>query len=535
MGTPQYMSPEQCLGEQLDGRSDIYSLGIVLYEMLCGTVPFKGPSASAVAVFQVQKQPPPLRSLNPEIHPEVETVILRSLSKSPDDRPRTAPMLSQELIKAVTFAFKSGFTAVSAEPIAAPDVAPEFDAEGSTVPSGPTAVPPPPAEEIIPRAPNEPGNSIESISEQYSTTPQIGGSSRSADQETVAIPAVKIDPVPIASPPDDLREFDPNDVELPEEFSGNDKIVEDEGTQEAGETEVPTSETVDPPAVEDEPDQPAAGRRGHTALIVGVLVFVGLIFVSSLVAGVWYFTARDTSVLSESPAPDLAAAKPDATNPPAGMAYVPGGEFMMGSDNGDEYSRPAHKTSVKPFFIDLTEVTNEEYKKFVDASGRKPPPDWKDGTFPEGRAKFPVTGVDWNDADAYARWAGKRLPTEAEWEFAARGNDGRIYPWGNDWTASLANAGGGSKGLREVGQGGKSPFGLFDMSGTAWEWTASDAAAYPGGKEFATAKAGARVIRGGYWGSDAKVASGIGRRAYGISGEVNGYPNSSFRCAQDPK
>lgn len=130
MGTPQYMSPEQCMGEQLDGRSDIYSVGIVLYEMLCGTVPFKSATASAIAVFQVQNSPRALRSINPNIHPDVEAVILRSLEKAPDARQRTALQLSQEMIKAATTAFKSGTAEVSPVPIAAPDVAPEFDGEG---------------------------------------------------------------------------------------------------------------------------------------------------------------------------------------------------------------------------------------------------------------------------------------------------------------------------------------------------------------------------------------------------------------------
>lgn len=135
MGTPQYMSPEQCMGEQLDGRSDIYSVGIVLYEMLCGTVPFKSATASAIAVFQVQSSPPTLRSIDPNIHPDVEAVILRSLEKDPDARQRTALQLSQEMIRAATTAFKSGMADVSAVPIAAPDVVPEFDGEG-VVPTG---------------------------------------------------------------------------------------------------------------------------------------------------------------------------------------------------------------------------------------------------------------------------------------------------------------------------------------------------------------------------------------------------------------
>ena len=108
MGTPQYMSPEQCMGEKLDGRSDIYSVGIVLYEMLCGTVPFKNAVTSAIAIHQVQTAPPPPRAINPNITAQIEAVILRALSKQRESRPPTAQNLSQEVIQAATIAFKSG-------------------------------------------------------------------------------------------------------------------------------------------------------------------------------------------------------------------------------------------------------------------------------------------------------------------------------------------------------------------------------------------------------------------------------------------
>ncbi|CAN5543116.1 hypothetical protein BH10ACI1_BH10ACI1_05990 [soil metagenome] len=107
MGTPQYMSPEQCMGEPLNASSDIYSVGIVLYEMLCGTVPFKHAAASAIAIYQVQMPPQPPRSINPAITPEVEAVILRALSKQRDARPQTVQAFSQEFIRAATLTFKA--------------------------------------------------------------------------------------------------------------------------------------------------------------------------------------------------------------------------------------------------------------------------------------------------------------------------------------------------------------------------------------------------------------------------------------------
>ncbi len=217
---------------------------------------------------------------------------------------------------------------------------------------------------------------------------------------------------------------------------------------------------------------------------------------------------------------------------PAGMAYVPGGDFLMGSDDGDTISKPPHFVTVAPFFMDVTEVTNRQYAEFITSTGQVAPPSWKDGVFPEAEAEFPVTGITWYEAAEYATWKGKRLPTEAEWEFAARGTEGRVYPWGNEWDSTLANAGGKSKGLRAVGQGGASPFGIYDMSGNAWEWTSSDARSYPAGKEFPWSRLRLKIIRGGNWQSGERSATTYFRGFYGAAGERE-YNGTSFRCVKD--
>lgn len=217
---------------------------------------------------------------------------------------------------------------------------------------------------------------------------------------------------------------------------------------------------------------------------------------------------------------------------PAGMAYIPGGDFLMGSDEGDTISKPPHFVTISPFFMDVTEVTNRQYAEFIAATGQVAPPSWRDGVYPEAEADFPVTGVTWYEAAEYAAWKGKRLPTEAEWEFAARGSDRRKYPWGDEWDATLANAGGQLKGLRPVGQGGASPYGLFDMAGNAWEWTSSDARSYPGGKEFPWSRMRLKIIRGGNWQSDPRSATTYFRGFYGAAGERE-YNGTSFRCVKD--
>lgn len=221
--------------------------------------------------------------------------------------------------------------------------------------------------------------------------------------------------------------------------------------------------------------------------------------------------------------------------PPAGMVYVPGGEFTMGNDTGDEYERPAHRVMVKPFFVDLNEVTCEQYSEFVKATGHKLPVGWRI-TFPQGAGRQPVTGVDWYDANDYAHWANKRLPTEEEWEFAARGTDGRIYPWGNEWRSNAANAGDSNAGqFTNVGSypEGKSPFGVMDMIGNAWEWTSSELRLYPGSQISHPSSGERKIIRGASWVKDNPPDWTATYRGFALPSGGKDYGKVGFRCAQD--
>jgi formylglycine-generating enzyme required for sulfatase activity len=226
--------------------------------------------------------------------------------------------------------------------------------------------------------------------------------------------------------------------------------------------------------------------------------------------------------------------KVSETQAPPGMVYVPGGEFQMGNDAGDEYEKPAHAVTVNPFFIDQYEVTNEEYADFIIKTGHKPTPQtWTKGAYRDGEARRPVTGVTWHDADAYAKSVGKRLPTEAEWEFAARGTDGRRYPWGDKWRPGQANAGGMMRGMADVGAfKGASPFGAFDMVGNAWEWTSSELKAYPGGRLPEQPASDAKVLRGGSYQSNKSQATATYRLGWRASGEAS-YAETGFRCVKD--
>ena len=152
-----------------------------------------------------------------------------------------------------------------------------------------------------------------------------------------------------------------------------------------------------------------------------------------------------------------------------------------------EDEQPLHHVNLPAFYIDIYEVTNENYRKFLLEEERRHPDHWKGGNVPENQADFPVTHVNWFDADAYCRWKGRRLPSEPEWEKTARGPEGWIYPWGNNFepaSAHIARASVMIAAASEVGKfpEGKSPYGAYDMIGNVWEWTDSWYRAYPGNK-----------------------------------------------------
>jgi len=195
------------------------------------------------------------------------------------------------------------------------------------------------------------------------------------------------------------------------------------------------------------------------------------------------------------------------------MVRVPAGPFLYG--DGKE------RTKLPEFWIDRTPVTNAEYAQFVAAMEWREPKHWEGCGPPEAIADHPVTEVSWEDATAYAEWAGKRLPTEQEWEKAARGTDGREYPWGNgEPTRELCNFDSNEGGTTPVGKyspQGDSSYGGMDMAGNVWEWTAS------------TAHMGLRVVRGGSWGHAARNV----RCAFGDKRTpVGTYFNVGFRCAR---
>ncbi|MEE8493129.1 MAG: SUMF1/EgtB/PvdO family nonheme iron enzyme [Nitrospirales bacterium] len=235
----------------------------------------------------------------------------------------------------------------------------------------------------------------------------------------------------------------------------------------------------------------------------------------------------------------------------APMVLIPAGPFRMGVPQGardggrDEY--PNHEVFLDVFYIDTYEVTNGRYLEFIGATGHRKPqhltrPDrnlWEGGLMPETIVNRPVINVDWDDAQAYCTWAGKRLPTEAEWEKASRGADERRFPWGNveptDKHLNYNQRWVGHRTLLPVGsyEAGRSPYGLYDTAGNVFEWVADwyDAAYYakspkrnPQGPETGSRK----VIRGSGWQSETPITRIFNR--FG-SDPKDRNESTGFRCA----
>ncbi|MEW6731225.1 MAG: bifunctional serine/threonine-protein kinase/formylglycine-generating enzyme family protein [Acidobacteriota bacterium] len=438
VGTPQYMSPEQAQGLELDTRADIYSLGVTLYQMLTGSLPFTAASSMALALKHIHALPRPLRDVNPELSAAMEAVVMRALAKRPDDRQQTAVELAQDLEAALKQPVSGPLdNGIATQSVGAPNTGPVNPVLTASQPASVTTHPTPAQQGLLNNT-NTPGQPLPNI--------------------------------PYAA------------------VSG-----------------MPSYATVEPTA---------PSRRRSGLAIGGVLVLLLVVG-----AGIAYRFINRTP-------PEDYGAKILTSKYFQRMVWIEGNTFSMGRNPAKDVQpdeTPAHLVTVGDFWLGQYEVTNQEYQEFVIAENYPPPPDWKGNNYPPGQADHPVTNVSWYDANKYCEWLSKvantghrfRLPTEAEWEYAARfdakatGSKERLYPWGNVWASDKtvsgeSNISGEAVPVRSaVLSGDISPFRIFGLAGNVTEWTASDYEPYP--NTLAVRKevcSQCKIMRGGNYASE---------------------------------
>jgi len=492
VGTPDYMAPEQWQ-HNVYPASDQYALGVVFYEMITGVKPFHAETPAAIIIKQASEPLPRPSLLVPGVPDEAEKLLFKALARQPQERYEDMVAFRQALRRLTETNLRK------AEPVTA----------AAVQPTAPKAM-------------------LTTLEEEGETFDQLA---------PVSKPAVK--PAGQAKPPvRTLREPDPSTNTAPVKSIA------------------PAPRPAYSDAVTDTISNKMKSKIPFWLPWLGVVVLV----VGFLMAAANDWFAPQAYI------PPVATATQLPTNIPAAtttlevgigssmiresdgmeMVYMPGGEFTMGSGLYED-EKPIHDIYLDAYWIDKYEVTNAQYAICVaDGTCSRPSsvksytrgsyygnPDYED---------FPVIYVNWSQADTYCRWAGGRLPTEAEWEKAARGTDARKYPWGESApTCSLANFGGtgGCVGdTSAVGSypAGASPYGAMDMAGNVWEWVADwyDSDYYsksPLQNPTGPASGSYRVLRGGSWRSTGYFV----RSANRIRLNPNNTGNvSGFRCVSPP-
>ena len=534
MGSPFYMAPEQWSDEEPDARADIYSLGIMLYQMLAGDVPFKGSSIPSIMKKHLTQAPASFKSVGVDVAPRIEAVVYHALEKDPAARIPTVDAFLAELREAVA-------------------------AEGATGRTGRQTVPPDLGQTVFEPSPDTAAVPHQTTAETKFDS--MAGTVRSADlspQEQEKITASRLayereqeekDRIAreeLAREAEARRKLEEGkerqrkeqeervrkEKEEREERERQQREQMERVERQAKELEERLSRlaTSMPPAaqatvadleatqVHDGVRTAAVGdnsfpgvasaQSGHkfevsipappkrNSMMIGVVGLVVLLMVGS-VAGYLLWPRPPVNGGGGGGGGTTNNTNPNTNQGTTGgtqeiikpdMIEIPAGTFEMGRNNGPLQESPAHKITISsPFWMDRTEVTNKEYAEFVRESHHAPPEDWNGTKPPYGTELWPVLAVSVQDVKDFASWRSKRdgvtyrLPTEEEWEYAARNGDrSDLYPWGNDWKdkhAVLKEATPAKVGSHPEGN---NKWGVQDLIGNVWEWTSSKVSAYPG-------------------------------------------------------
>jgi serine/threonine-protein kinase len=521
MGSPFYMAPEQWSDEEPDARADLYSLGIILYQMLAGDVPFKGSSIPSIMKKHLTLPPPSFRSVGVQVPPQIEAVVRHALEKEVSARIPSVEAFLAELKAAVNSA----------------SAATRTTADSGAVDPNKTFVSAPSAMQPLP--PSTPATGFQTnfdplagtissaaldaqLQEQLSAT---GAAFRQEQEdkarfarEELAREAEARQRVAEAAArkqreEEAREEKERRQSEQLERVARQAEELEEKLARLAVSMPPPTATAViDPEATQAHlrtmtspggGDNAFAGstqagwqkstgvipiaapaKKGSVGLIIGVILVLVLL-AGGGVGG--YFYLRPKPIINNG------GANGPTTTPAtikAELVEIPGGTFQMGRIGATVAELPVHAVTVQSFAIDKTEVTNAEYSQFVSETQHTPPSNWVSSKPIPGDESLPATFVSYSDATAFAEWRSKRddlkyrLPTEEEWEYAARGGDqDNIYPWGNTWVDGYAVT--KSTGAQKPKPVASSPndkgrWGVMDMMGNVYEWTSTKATYYPG-------------------------------------------------------
>ncbi|MBC7930368.1 MAG: SUMF1/EgtB/PvdO family nonheme iron enzyme [Rubrivivax sp.] len=547
MGSPFYMAPEQWGDEDIDARSDIYSLGVILYQMLAGDVPFKGNTIPSIMNKHLNTSPVPLSERGVEVPEPLESAVRHALEKDPLRRPQSIEEFAAELRAALpslsmgdavhmpgaptTRIGSSGTVGLGAHSGPGAGGPHEIPESLKTVAGKPGTV----ALEGDPRQPGGGGvlGASEAMTEALTEEARLARSGDTARQRQARtggqVGEAMTEPLPGSA--DTQRERaeaelrrQREDEELRHRETKERQRLEAEERDAANAAQQRIAEA---PPVPQLPGTPAPARSGALYVVLGALV--GLVLLIAIGGVTVYVIKNRRTEPTPTPTPTQEAT-PTVTPTPKGasettrpdLVALAGGSFKVGRDDvpqlTDELMKerpayllwiynqwPAHAAIVKPFAIDRTEVTNAEYAEFVKATSHAPPKGWEGDTPKAGEERLPVSNVSFDDARAFAEWRSKRdgaayrLPTEAEWEFAARGNSSRPYPWEGSFVGNRAAIVSGSPSPVGTFPDGATPEGALDMLGNVWEWTSSEAAMYKGNNRtvLGAGDRGKMVVRGG--------------------------------------
>ncbi len=521
MGSPYYMAPEQWADEDPDARADIYSLGVMLFQMIAGDVPFKGSSIPAIMKKHLSDAVPPLSNYGVSVEPQVELAVRHTLEKEPAKRTATVENLIEELRTAIGTTSQNfrntGSITNRSLPVSTLSIL--TNPPQSKVFIDNVAVGQSRADGWLELEGLQSGNHHIRVSREgfrdWENSVNFEGKPKQivADLNAAYVQNTGAIPKPDMQTASTLLQ--------PVVNSEPQKLVETHGARTANhstaqQTWHPSAESsVAPPIATIAPEQKKSkffspmmlGIIGIGALLLLAIVGIGAAAMLGVFrkADVIDNTNKNIIVIPNNTNNQNVETLPLKNE----MVKIPGGKFRMGRNDGDKTEQPEHEMEVKDFWMDKTEVTNGEYEDFIKSSGyMSTPSNWESGKPLARDLKLPVRFVNVEDANAFAEWRSSRdkvkyrLPTEEEWEYAARnGSANNLYPWGDSFKEGCAVVDRADTSPEPVGSKpcGADKWGVLDLIGNVYEWTSSDAALYPGndGDVKSQFKGKVNVFRGG--------------------------------------